>query len=674
MIAMSSTLDRAIYVSDIAVGDGSISPSPQVFLLDTTSGKSELISKSLAGLPGNQASILNVALSPDGKWAAFSASDSDLVEADANQAFDVFLYNIENHQLSLVSRHAPDIGNTRVGSLITGPASISADNRILVFSASDGNLVPNDTNGVVDVFAKDLKNGTVVNLSRNIPTLPGQNFLYPRVTEDGRHAAFLALRGSPFQNSLLSLRLFTVHIETGETHEVEAFAAGTVPLASDSSRPSSYALSRFDFSADGRWMVYAVEDFARSRASIGLLNLDTGVSDSLITLSSSSIRRLSGSDALAGSEGLSPRISADGSKIWFMSTERSGPLSVRGFTLVEMDVATQKITPVAARDLTSTVIDTGFAISPDHTIIGYLSTPQPRNLTLVNRVTKATNTFRRYSDLFGFSAHGRHAVGWKDDGALVRVDTATGEEILMPPPYSNPGGYVGNRATGNLKVGNPILSADGRYVVFHYSPDHLTTNDQNRVSDVYVWDVVGKTTLLISSTPDGSRSGNRGSSAPILAPDGKTVVFRSWATDLTTASGGNAPDYYLMTLPVEDSDDDGLPDDWEMAYFNTLSRDGSGDFDGDGISDAQEFQIGTDPTNQGSVLRVIRLQQAGKNQFNIFWAAVPGRSYAVQAQIAIDHGGWATLTTVKATSPTGSWHFSDPGTYPHRFYRVQIQP
>ena len=32
-----------------------------------------------------------------------------------------------------------------------------------------------------------------------------------------------------------------------------------------------------------------------------------------------------------------------------------------------------------------------------------------------------------------------------------------------------------------------------------------------------------------------------------------------------------------------------MDDEWEMAYFSTLARNGTGDFDGDGQTDLQEF-------------------------------------------------------------------------------------
>jgi hypothetical protein len=47
---------------------------------------------------------------------------------------------------------------------------------------------------------------------------------------------------------------------------------------------------------------------------------------------------------------------------------------------------------------------------------------------------------------------------------------------------------------------------------------------------------------------------------------------------------------------VVDSDNDGLPDAWEIFYFGDLSQAAYGDYNGDGRSNLEEYQQGTDPT------------------------------------------------------------------------------
>ncbi len=53
-----------------------------------------------------------------------------------------------------------------------------------------------------------------------------------------------------------------------------------------------------------------------------------------------------------------------------------------------------------------------------------------------------------------------------------------------------------------------------------------------------------------------------------------------------------------VTSP-EDTDGDGMPDAWEIQYFGSLAQDAFTDFDGDGISDLDEYRNGTDPTMIG---------------------------------------------------------------------------
>jgi len=59
-----------------------------------------------------------------------------------------------------------------------------------------------------------------------------------------------------------------------------------------------------------------------------------------------------------------------------------------------------------------------------------------------------------------------------------------------------------------------------------------------------------------------------------------------------------------------DANGNGIPDAWELAYFGHLVS-GTGDFDGDGVSDLQEYLDGTNPTNALSALYRLNLGGGG---------------------------------------------------------------
>ncbi|MFZ1987374.1 MAG: hypothetical protein WAU91_23395, partial [Desulfatitalea sp.] len=84
---------------------------------------------------------------------------------------------------------------------------------------------------------------------------------------------------------------------------------------------------------------------------------------------------------------------------------------------------------------------------------------------------------------------------------------------------------------------------------------------------------------------------------PHVGQAGRYIV-RFIATDGTLESSRQA---VIRIFSQNDTDGDGMLDSWELEHFGTLDRDGTGDFDGDGISDLEEFINGLDPTEAQSV-------------------------------------------------------------------------
>jgi len=91
-------------------------------------------------------------ISPDGKFVAFESDATNLVSGDTNAHRDIYLtdwLNSKTVRVSLSSSGAQpnaDCNNARV----------SADGRFVAFESAAGNLVEGDTNGVVDIFLRDM--------------------------------------------------------------------------------------------------------------------------------------------------------------------------------------------------------------------------------------------------------------------------------------------------------------------------------------------------------------------------------------------------------------------------------------------------------------------------------------------------------------------------------------
>src|SRR6185369_15158277 len=138
----------------------------------------------------------------------------------------------------------------------------------------------------------------------------------------------------------------------------------------------------------------------------------------------------------------------------------------------------------------------------------------------------------------------------------------------------------------------------------------------------------------------------------LLAADGRTVVFQSFANDLIAGDFNDRRDIFVLRLGGADSDGDGLDDDWEMTYFGDISRDGSGDFDHDGQSDRDEFLAGTNPTSDASLLRVLTLTSLNGGNTTILWNSAPGRTYRVQFKNNVDDPQWSDLPGVVSATTT----------------------
>lgn len=110
-----------------------------------------------------------------------------------------------------------------------------------------------------------------------------------------------------------------------------------------------------------------------------------------------------------------------------------------------------------------------------------------------------------------------------------------------------PGGVQGDGDSGFYGHYLPIppaFSADGRYVAFESNATNLVANDTNDGADVFVHDRQTGITECVSVSPGGT-PGNSHSRLPAISPDGRWVVFQSFASDLVPGDTNMAADIFV---------------------------------------------------------------------------------------------------------------------------------
>lgn len=230
--------------------------------------------------------------------------------------------------------------------------------------------------------------------------------------------------------------------------------------------------------------------------------------------------------------------------------------------------------------------------------------------------------------------------------------------------------YCGSNQTSRAETADLAFDrATGKLYLWHnVGPTYLEVAELNSTLN----DGVRRLRTLIEYT--GPRTGNLEGFALVSTPE-----TNDWClmTDDNNANGEGVT-LYRQFRPGEDTDNDGLTDDWELRYFGgTATTDGHADPDGDGHTDLQEFRAGTDPTNALSQLRIRSLTLDDTNVL-IGWQTVGGRTNVVQAASSLTSvfTDLSPPLVIPGSGDALAGHLDSGGATnsPARFYRVLAVP
>ncbi len=443
---------------------------------------------------------------------------------------------------------------------------ISADGRYVAFPSHANNLVPGDSNNVGDIFVYDRVNRSIERVSIDSSGVQatsasnGFDATHVSISDDGRYVAFDSNANNLVPDDTNGRTDAFVHDRlTGITERVSLTTNGAEGN-NDSGGPV--------ISANGNYVVFS------SWAS----NLVTGDTNGVIDLfvhdrNARTTERVSvDSNGIQGNrDSRYPAISADGGFVAFVSESSN---FVAGDTNGKADIFVHdRGTGTTVR--VSVASDGSQATGP--AVFGFAFFPS-------------------------ISADGRYVAFGSAATNLVPGDTNDGEDIFVHDRSTGVTERVSVASNGAQADGgtnsHTAISADGRYVAFHFFANNLVPGDTFDGADVFVHDRSTGETERVSVASNGAQADD-GSLAGAISADGGVVAFASFATNLVSGDTNGVEDVFVHVRnganqpPVADA---GLDQTLECTGFTTpvvLDGSGSSDPDNDPLTYSWENSFGT---------------------------------------------------------------------------------
>jgi hypothetical protein len=352
-----------------------------VYRHDRTTGATVLVDVAKGGSPSAMGSFMP-SVSADGRFVAFASPSNDLVDGDTNGTVDVFLRDMINGTTAMVSAAQTGVAGNTLSALnnVAGAREVSDDGRYVTFTSLATNLIETTNNGKQQVYVKDMLTGLVTRASVDATGVAGN---------DSSSAA--SLSGNGHVVAFVSLAANFSPLATSHTSQVfvRDLELATTTLESVTTAGAIFAAKPSTspaLSFDGHYVVFETQAQLDPRDHDGAFTYDVYLRDRAMgttVLASLSPNTVSGSDSRG------PSISADGRWVGFHSIDDmlvAGDLNHTwdGFLY---DRVTQTVSLASQNDAgqQANAASTGTSLSSDGRFALFVS-------TATNLVTTPTST------------------------------------------------------------------------------------------------------------------------------------------------------------------------------------------------------------------------------------------------------------------------------------------
>ena len=529
--------------NDLAPG-GNNFYSLNVYLRDHASNTTVLVSGNWSGTGGGNGNSMPGQASTNGQFVVFQSDASNLVPSDTNGFADIFVRDLVAGTTTLVSVST----NGRSANGASTDPVMTPDGRYVAFISGASNLVSGDNNGILDIFVRDLVAGTnqLVSVNALSPSSSSNPIMAtPVITADGRYVAFFSLA-----TSLVSAVPGT---SKGEVYVRDRFAGRTI-WASTNAALSLSGMPAYHprLSDDGRYVAFKVGATAPIGVAV-ILQYDS------ITGATTVVNTNCIGGPIDLDDGYGPEMTPDGRFIAFARHEGATNSGYSSVHVWDSQGAVDTLVSDNGSGVPTNTASYAPVISPDGQFVAFLSNATNlvsnavsngahvylRNLTssttqLADMDTNGVGSTDVTTTTLSLSADGRFVAFSGPDGSLVSGDINRAEDIFVRDLVAGATEMVSQRdatvipqaANGFSRLFPSSVSADGRWVTFASPADDLVLNDTNKVTDVFVRDLVNGTNLLVSVGSDGGPALGGGSGNSVISANGRYVVFISAATNL----------------------------------------------------------------------------------------------------------------------------------------------